>query len=60
MTLSITPLSRSSTLRRVRDVLADACGTPTPTPAEGYGLRLIQKWARMANGTAIETAVPTR
>lgn len=44
----------------VRNALADAYGTPTPTPAEGHGLRLIQKWAHMANGPAIETAVPTR
>ena len=44
----------------VRGVLADAYAAPTPTPAEGHGLRLIQKWARMTNGPAIETAVPTR
>ena len=44
----------------VREVLADAYSTPTPTPSEGHGLRLIQKWAHMANGPAIDTAVPTR
>ncbi|MCW2750386.1 MAG: uncharacterized protein JWR83_1496 [Aeromicrobium sp.] len=44
----------------VRSVLADAYTTPTPTPAAGHGLRLIQKWAQMANGPAVQAAVPTR
>ena len=44
----------------VRGVLADAYSTPTPTPSDGHGLRLIHKWAHMANGPALETAVPTR
>ena len=44
----------------VRSVLAEAYAAAPPTPAEGHGLRLIQKWAHMANGLAIETAVPTR
>ena len=44
----------------VRSVLADAYSTPTPTPTEGHGLRLIQKWAQMANGPAVEAAVPMR
>ena len=44
----------------VRGVLADVYAAPTPTPADGHGLRLIQKWAHMANSPAIETAVPTR
>ena len=44
----------------VRSVLADAYSTPTPTPSEGHGLRLIQKWVQMANGPAIEMAIPTR
>ena len=33
---------------------------PAPTATEGHGLRLIQKWAQMANGPAVEAAVPTR
>ena len=44
----------------VRSVLADAYSTATRTPTEGHGLRLIQKWAQMANGPAVEAAVPTR
>ena len=44
----------------VRGVLADVYAAPTPTPADGHGLRLIQKWAHLANSPAIETAVPTR
>jgi len=44
----------------VRSVLADAYSSPTPTPTEGHGLRLIQKWAQMANGPAVEAAVPMR
>jgi hypothetical protein len=44
----------------VRSVLADAYSVPTPTPSNGHGLRLIQKWAQMANGPAIDMAVPTR
>lgn len=44
----------------VRSVLADAYSTPTPAPSEGHGLRLIQKWAQMANGPVVEIAVPTR
>ena len=44
----------------VRSVLADSYSAATPTPSEGHGLRLIEKWAQTANGPAIESAVPTR
>jgi hypothetical protein len=44
----------------VRSVVADAYSAPTPTPSKGHGLRLIQKWAQMAHGPAVEAAVPTR
>ena len=44
----------------VRSVLADAYSVSTPTPSEGHGLRLIQKWLQTANGPAIDTVVLTR